>query len=283
MLSSVLLMAGAGLGPSDKNVQIAPGVYMPKINLGTCCGSQPKVGLKSWLDAGGVGIDTAYDYRDQTDIQQVISSYGVKREDLFILSKIPAGLGLGGCIGGAETALKRVHDDLEQLNTSYLDIVLLHAPCRSKSQDQGLWAGLEQALEQGLVKAIGVSNYKQANIEGLMETAKVKPALNQCSMSVNTHDDATIAYCQSQNITYEAYDVIKGCPFDSTAVTAAAAAHKVSAAQVCLRYILERGAVVAAGTGANASTVGPYATENIGVYDFQLSAAEVTALDAVSN
>jgi len=57
----------------------------------------------------------------------------------------------------------------------------------------------------------------------------------------------------------------------------------VSAAQICTRYILERNCVVAAGTGANASTVGPYAVENLGVYDFQLTSAEVSALDAVSN
>jgi len=283
MLSSVLLMAGAGIPASDKTVEIAPGVNMPKINLGTCCGSQPSVGLKPWLDAGGVGIDTAYDYKDQTDIQKVIAGSGIKREDLFILSKIPAGLGIGGCRGGAETALSRIHDDLQQLNTTYIDIVLLHAPCilGGKSAYQALWSGLETALEQGLVKSIGVSNYKQSDIEGLMETAKVKPALNQCSMSVNTHDDATIAYCQSKGITYEAYDVIKGCPFDNKVVTDAAAAHGVSAAQVCLRYILERGAIVAAGTGANASQVGPYAKENLGVYDFQLTAAEVKALNAI--
>jgi len=285
MLSSVLLMAGAGIPASDKTVTIAPGVNMPKINLGTCCGSQPSVGLKPWLDAGGVGIDTAYDYKDQVDIQKVLAGYPVKREDLFILSKIPAGLGIGGCTGGATTALNRINDDLQQLNTTYIDLVLLHAPCLfgGKKADQALWSGMEQALKQGLVKAIGVSNYKQSDIEGLMETATVTPALNQCSMSVNTHDDATINYCKSKGITYEAYDVIKGCPMDNAAVTSAATAHNVSAAQVCLRYILDSGCVAAAGTGADASTVGPYAKENVAVYDFKLTAEEMKALDAVQS
>lgn len=285
MLTSVLLMAGAGIPPSDKTVEIAPGVYMPKINLGTCCGSQPKVGLDSWLEAGGVGIDTAYDYRDQTDIATVLAAQSTKREDLFILSKVPAGLGIwpSDCSGGAATALKYVNDDLKQLNTTYVDIVILHAPCKTDADNQGLWAGLEQALSQGLTRAIGISNYKQADIEGLLKTAKVKPALNQCQMSVQSHDDATIAYCQSQNITYEAFDAMKGCLWNSAAVLDAAKAHSVSAAQVCLRYILDRGAVMAVGTGSNASTVAEYAKENLGTYDFQLTAAEVTALNNAAN
>lgn len=281
MLSSVLLMAGSGLPPSDKTVEIAPGVNMPKVNLGTCCGSSPKVGLPSWLSAGGVGIDTAWDYNDQEDIAKVLAASPQKREDLFILSKVPAGYGRKStdCSGGASVALNYVKQDLQQLNVSYVDIVLLHKPCRTDEENQGLWAGLEQALEQGLTKSIGISNYKQGDIEGLMKTAKVKPALNQCAMSVKSHDDATIAYCQSQNITYEAFDAMKGCDWDGKAVTDAAAAHNVSAASVCLRYILDRGAILAVGTGSDASSAPGYAKENLGIYDFQLTAAEVAALN----
>ena len=68
---------------------------MPTINLGTCCGSEPKVGITPWLAAGGVGIDTAYDYHDQQDIASIIHSPSAPpRSSLFITTKIPAGFGM---------------------------------------------------------------------------------------------------------------------------------------------------------------------------------------------
>jgi diketogulonate reductase-like aldo/keto reductase len=76
-------------------VTIAPGVDMPLLNLGTCCGSDPKAGLEPWLDQGGVGIDTAFDYNDQKDIGAILEKRGLnkgaKRKILFITSKVHVG------------------------------------------------------------------------------------------------------------------------------------------------------------------------------------------------
>ena len=67
------------------------------------------------------------------------------------------------------------------------------------------------ALEQNLTRAIGISSYRTEQIESLLKTAKVVPAVNQCDMSLKNHDDATIAFCQQHNITYEAFYAMKGC------------------------------------------------------------------------
>jgi diketogulonate reductase-like aldo/keto reductase len=96
------------------------------------------------------------------------------------------------------------------------------------------------------------------------------------------HDDATIAYCAERGITYEAWRVLGGCPFSDARVGAIAAAHNVSVAQVCVRWTLQRGAIVAAGTGNGTSTVGEYARENLGALHFALSAAEMDYLNAKS-
>ena len=74
-------------------VMLRNGVEMPRVNLGTCCGSTPEAGLQSWLAAGGTGIDTAWDYKDQTDIARILQEEKVPRENVFILSKVPAGFG----------------------------------------------------------------------------------------------------------------------------------------------------------------------------------------------
>jgi diketogulonate reductase-like aldo/keto reductase len=81
----------------------------------------------------------------------------------------------------------------------------------------------------------------------------------QCSMSIKNHDDDTIAYCQSKGIVYEAYGTMRGCPFTDPDVLAIAKEHNVSASQVCLRWVLERGCISAAGTGSSPSTVVEYA------------------------
>jgi diketogulonate reductase-like aldo/keto reductase len=196
-------------------LEIAPGVEMYRISLGTCCGSLPSAGLAPWLAAGGKGIDTAYDYGKnvpggkEESVAAVLTATGTKRSDVFITSKIPAGLDPTGkqCRSGdPQMALATVKENLRELKTDYLDLALLHAPCRGFSgakHDAGLWRGLEMALEQNLTRAIGISSYKSEQIESLLRTAKVVPAVNQCDMSLKNHDDATITFCQQHNITCE--------------------------------------------------------------------------------
>lgn len=99
--------------PVQRTVKIADKVYMPSVNLGTCCGSDPEVGLAPWLDAGGVGVDTAWSYGNQRTIAKIIALRGAAgRQKLFITSKIP------GTGNNSTTALQSVRDDLNQLNMS---------------------------------------------------------------------------------------------------------------------------------------------------------------------
>lgn len=132
----------AGMIPPT--VEIAPGVEMYRISLGTCCGSLPSVGLGPWLAAGGQGIDTAYDYGKnvpggkQESVASVLASTGTKRTDVFITSKIPAGLDPTGrqCRSGdPQVALATVKENLRELKIDYLDLVgttflRLHTPQR---------------------------------------------------------------------------------------------------------------------------------------------------------
>jgi len=274
--------------PAGKTVTLNNGVVMPSINLGTCCGSKPSVGLQPWLDAGGVGIDTAYDYHDQTDIASVIHGTSApKRESLFFTTKIPAGFGTkDDCKADPSIAVNYIKENLKELGVVYVDLALVHRPCQPHqtsdpvAANNALWKGMQQALALNLTRAIGVSNYAKADLEAL-DTSAVVPAVNQCDMSVEKHDDETIAHCQSKGIIYESYFTMKGCPFDNAVVKQIAAGHNVSAAQVCLRYVLDRGGIIACGTGADSSTVASYAKENLDIYGFALTPAEVTALSGI--
>eukprot|EP00940_MAST-03C_sp_MAST-3C-sp2_P001181 g1181.t1 len=301
ILSVVVNVAVAwdiALSGNSKTVTLNNGVTMPRVNLGTCCGSDPSVGLRPFLAAGGVGIDTAFDYHDQSNISAVLESTKTKRDTVFLTTKIPAGFGNEtDCNADQDIALRYVHQNLEELGVDQVDLVLLHAPCEYQNQKKpgsvkdpvasnlALWRGLEAALEQGLTRAIGVSNYKVTHLEGLK--GATVPAVNQCEMSIAGSfgqpgvDNATIAYCAEHNIQYEAYGVLKGCPWNDAGAQKIAARLDKSLAQVCLRWVLDRGAIAAAGTGANASTVGAYAEENLDVYNFALNASDMAYLNSI--
>merc|ERR1712228_790242 len=98
-------------------------------------------------------------------------------------------------------------------------------------------------------------------------------------MSIGKHDDETIEYARSVNVTYEAYEAMRGCPFHSDTLSKISATHNVSTAQVCLRWVLQRGALLAVGLGANTSKMAAYATENLDVFSFSLTDVEMDELN----
>merc|ERR1712086_107992 len=286
----------------NTTVDIGGGVQMPRINLGTCCGSDPRVGLPSWIEAGGVGVDSAWDYGNQANLSAVIKASGKPRSSFFITSKVPAGDHMAGtpgipgaCDANPNASLAYVRDSLKLLGVDQLDLVMIHSSCANydppvadaAASDNALWQGLMQAKQQGLTRAIGVSNFNMAQLKLLKG---VVPAVNQIPISLmpfwghtNGHDDLTLDYCAAHSITPQSYGTLRGCPFADHRLITIAKAHSVTESQVCMRWVLQRGAVIAAGTGSNATKAPGYARENIGIFDFELSSAEMITLNAFSN
>jgi len=184
--------------------------------------------------------------------------------------------------------------------------VLLHGPCElagashpaPSEANAAQWKGLIEAKRLGLTRAIGVSNYNISHLEALATAGLEKPSVNQCEMSINgsalcfpggaclhgaAHDDDVIGYCAAHGIQYEAYDTLKGCPFGDAKTEKVAAAHDMSMAQLCLRWALQRGAIIAAGTGNDTAKVAAYSQENLDVFKpaFQLSSEEMLYLDSI--
>jgi diketogulonate reductase-like aldo/keto reductase len=161
-------------------------------------------GTQDWLALGGRGIDTAYSYHNQNEVGTAVKSYvkgGGKRSDVFITTKINPGRYAKNC--SQETGTAAIQENMKELGISYVDLMLIHFPCSSEEGNQAVWKSLEQAKAQGLAKAIGVSNHKKKDIDAILSLGGSTPAINQCQMSVGSHDDQTISYCKSHNITYE--------------------------------------------------------------------------------
>jgi len=285
----MLATTALAVAPLTPTLEIAPGVQMPRVNLGTCCGSEVTSSFPSWWAAGGHGVDTAFDYGKEvpggkeTELSDSIAKTGAPREALFITTKIRTGLDpyhLGPlCIGlDASYALDGVKKDLAELKVSRVDLVLLHAPCVSEATNAKLWSGLEQALSLNLTRAIGVSNYGKDKLSALLSKASVKPSVNQCQMSMANQEEEMLQYCAEQGIAFEAYAAMRGCPFSDPDVKSIAVAHGVGVSQVCLRWVLQKGAMMAVGLGSNTSKMDGYAKEDLDLYSFELNDAEMSTL-----
>ena len=289
---------------------IAPGVQMPVVNVGTCCGSDVLLNVPVWLMQGGHGIDTAQDYglgqpranRDQTvpggtqaQLGQVLRS--LQTQGAFVTTKIPAGFGRTQCsvyaAGGdavsqiddlATYAHAQVVRDLEEIGTTQVDLLLLHGPCRRRIDSVRMWRGLERALDEGIVRAIGVSNYDVVDLAYLLPRVRVKPAVNQCQMSLQRHNNTDIAYAAEHGITYQAWGVLAGCPWESAVAQRLASERNATVAQICMRWVYERGATMAIGLGSHAERLAAHARDTLDIFTMApLGMAQIRALEIDAN
>lgn len=257
--------------------EIAPGVSIPVISVGTWLAGQaedPGGIVGNWTKQGGRGIDTALIYRDQAKVASAIQAQALRREEVYITTKIPL------CSGEwlAELAIKQ---DLKALNTSYVDLMLIHA---SLGVDcAGTWRALEKYHASGALRAIGVSNFDSKALASLMKSVTVPIAVNQIDYSVLSHDEETIRFCRANNITVEAYSPLggahsKGSVFSNPTVGSIAKAHNVSAAQVAIRWIVQRGDILTVLSGNPA-----HQANDADVFGFELSEVEMDQLAKISS
>jgi len=225
--------------------EVLPGVEMPLVSIGTgqifSVKHAPAAQIVSnWLAQGGRGIDTAFTYWNQAEVGEAIMKSGVARKDIFITTKVME------CISPVKFYIEY---NLKKLNTTYLDLLLIHEPVGDCSRT---WSVMEDYHRRGVLRAIGVSNFNRRNLEGLLKSAKTKPAVNQIMYNVYHHDDETIKYCKQNNITVQAYSPLgswlakkfRKSVFGDPAVKEIAASHNVSAAQVALKWIVQRGDIL---------------------------------------
>jgi len=280
MLSTVLIFAHGAVALGAVNIptkEIAPGVKMPFVSIGTwtegtkAADKNVSAIVNNWLDLGAVGIDTAYVYFTQKDIADTLAQRGTDRSKLFITSKIPT------CLGSHMTRYF-VEYNLKALKTSYIDLLLIHAPGLPLAGCDDTWAVLEEYHELGALRAIGVSNWGPKSFENLKY--KVKPAVNQIQFNVYSHDDATEKYCKENNITVMAWSPL-GDPartgksvFSDAAIKGISAKHNVSDAQVALRWIAQKGHTMAV-----LSTKQSHQANDADLFSFTLGHDEMVQLD----
>ncbi|KZB90657.1 glyoxal reductase [Bacillus sp. VT 712] len=258
-------------------VTLNNGVKMPGFGLGVFKveeGPELVEAVKAAIKNGYLSIDTAAIYENEEGvgegIRQGLQETGLSREELFVTSKV-----WNSDLGYEET-LKAYETSLQKLGLDYLDLYLIHWPVERKYKDA--WRALETLYKDGKVKAIGVSNFQIHHLEDLLQDAEVKPVINQVEYHPRLTQKELRAYCEQQNIQLEAWSpLMQGELLDNDVLSAIAAKHNKSTAQIILRWDVQNGVIT-----IPKSTKEHRIIQNADIFDFELTSDEMQEIDALN-
>jgi diketogulonate reductase-like aldo/keto reductase len=255
------------------SVTLSNGMQMPQIGLGVYLMSDTAVceaSVKTALQVGYRLIDTAIAYRNERAVGRGIRSSGVPREDIFVTTKLwPSDFSY-------DKAKEAITGSLERLDCGNVDLMLLHQPV---GDVQGAWRALEEAVDAGRLRGIGVSNFTVDDVEALLPKARIAPVVNQVELHPHWQQPNLLPYLAAKGIVAEAwYPIGHGSRklVDEPAIAAAAAAHSKSAVQVILRWHVQRGFVA-----IPKSTNPAHIASNLDIFDFELTPSEMAGIDAL--
>jgi diketogulonate reductase-like aldo/keto reductase len=260
----VSVQTGAG---ADRELE--GGGRMPALGLGVwqmAAGPETEQAVEWALEAGYRHIDTASYYRNEQSVGAALGRSGLPREEVFVTTKLmPAH-------PSAERELQR---SLERLGLEYVDLYLIHFPVPGMTRRH--WKSLQSLQEQGLARAIGVSNFGRERLRKLQASGSRKPALNQVQLSPLHYRRRLAEYCAEEGIVLEAYSPLeRGQALANPAIVAVAERVGRTPAQVMLRWAIQRGAVVIP-KSSNRDRI----RSNAEVFDFELDADSMRDLDGL--
>ena len=258
-------------------VTLNNGVEMPILGFGTL-DLRGDLGKESVAKAISVGyrlFDTATIYGNEdavgAGIEKGLKESGVDRKDLFITSKLWV-----DDMVGYESAKKAFETSLNKLGLDYLDLYLIHRP---RGDVRASWKAMEDLYEAGKIKAIGVSNFTSEQLDELLSYAKIVPAVNQIEAHPFFQQDEAQEDLQKRGIQMEAWSPFAGGRndiFNNPVLNAIGKKHNKTAAQVGLRWFVQRGIAVIPRTSNK-----DYMIENLNVFDFNLDDSDMKQISAL--
>ncbi len=228
------------------------------------------------LDALEVGyrhIDTAMIYRNEAAVGRAIAKSGIPRDELFVTTK------LWNSDQGADTTADALATSLQLLGLDYVDLYLIHWPAPLRDEYVASWLALEGLHREGLAKAIGVSNFEPEHLERVLEEGAIVPAINQVELHPAFQQRKLRAFQEPRGIITEAWGPLGQGKYDLAELPGLqdiAESQGKSIQQIVLRWHLQEGVVVFPKTVRKERMI-----ENLSVFDFELSEAEMEAMAAM--
>jgi diketogulonate reductase-like aldo/keto reductase len=250
-------------------VRLRGGVAMPVLGFGTwqAQGRRGYEAVRYALELGYRHIDTATMYRNEDEVGRAVRDSGVPREEVFITTKLPP--------GRAGRERQTIAESLRELAMDHVDLWLVHWPPGDRARPE-TWQQLLAIRDDGLAHAVGVSNYSIRLIDELTEATGEAPAVNQIPWSPAQHDARVLAAHRERGVVVEGYSPFKGSDLRHPVLREIAAGHGVTPAQVVLRWHIQHEIVV-----IPKSVTKERIAENLNVFGFALSEAEMARIDAL--
>ena len=246
-------------------------IQMPMIGFGTFLmgGSECEESVLAAIRSGYRMIDTAEVYGNEEAVGNAIVKSGIPREELFIVTKVN--------YKSYENVRETVEQSLKNLQTDYIDLLLLHWPFANY---YNAWRELENLYEEGKLRAIGVSNFEPAQLVDLIAYNRIVPAIDQIETNLYCQRSEERKWLDKKNVAHMAYALLgqgnRNEMFSEPEVTALAEKYHKSAAQVLLRFLTQKGIIV-----IPRSTKPEHIRENFDIFDFTLTEDELSKLTAL--
>lgn len=262
----------------QETYRLTNGVAIPKLGLGTWFIDDDKAAqaVRDAVEQGYRLIDTAQAYGNERGVGEGIRTCGLGREQIFVTSKVAAEAKT------YESAARSLDETLSKMGLEYLDLMIIHSPQpwaefrvenRYFAENREVWRALEDAYAAGKVRAIGVSNFLQDDLENILQDSRIKPMVNQILLHITNTDQALLDFCRKQGILVEAYSPIAhGEALKNPAITRMAAKYNVTPAQLCIRYVIQLGTV------ALPKTANPAHMRDNAAVDFAISDEDMQTL-----
>ena len=243
---------------------------MPLVGLGTwqMTGARCRAAVRSALEVGYRHIDTATMYRNEGEVGRAVRDSGVPREQLFVTTKLPP--------GAAGRARRTLQGSLRALGMDHVDLWLIHWPPRGRAL-VSTWRELLAVRDQGLARAVGVSNYRTAQLDELIGATGEAPQVNQIPWAPALYDAALLGEHRRRGVVLEGYSPFKNTDLRHPVLVEIATRHSVTPAQVVVRWHIEHGVVV-----IPKSATPERIAANFDVFGFSLTNEELGRLDRLS-
>lgn len=246
---------------------------MPRFGLGVykmTDREQAVQAMETAIDAGYKAIDTATVYENEREVGEAVRNSSVKREELFITSKV------WNTDQGYDGTLRAFEASLERLGFDYLDLYLTHWPVPGKYEDT--YRAIQRLYDEKLVRAIGVSNHHQPHLERILAKANTKPMVNQIELHPQLTQGPLREFCAQQEIAVTSWSPLaRGRLLEDAVLAEIAAGYNKTIAQVVIRWHLQHGLIV-----IPKSVTPSRIAENANVFDFSLAADEMAAIDGLN-
>ncbi|KRL65244.1 aldo/keto reductase [Companilactobacillus versmoldensis] len=236
----------------DETYNLNDGTKIPKVAFGTwqMPADKTREAVLNALEAGYRHIDTALAYDNEKEVGQAVRDSDIPRDQIYVTSKLP------GETKTYEGAKKDFETTFNNLDIDYLDLYLVHAPFpwsemstegdinKYDQANQEVWKALEEIQASGKVKSIGVSNFDVHDLESLLTTAKVTPAVDQIQYYVGHTEPKISQFTKDHNILIEAYSPLAtGKMLSNPTVERIADKNNVSVAQLAIQFVVQNGAL----------------------------------------